>query len=53
LTTTVTEGLLIEDIDQALSRMHALAALGIRFSIDDFGTGYSNLVYLTKMPYTN
>jgi diguanylate cyclase (GGDEF)-like protein len=46
----VTEGLLIEDIDQALSRMHALAALGIRFSIDDFGTGYSNLAYLTRMP---
>jgi EAL domain-containing protein (putative c-di-GMP-specific phosphodiesterase class I) len=46
----VTEGLLIEDIDQAVSRMHALAALGIRFSIDDFGTGYSNLAYLTRMP---
>ncbi|MDQ2822697.1 MAG: EAL domain-containing protein [Pseudomonadota bacterium] len=46
----VTEGLLIEDIDQALSRMNTLATLGIRFSIDDFGTGYSNLAYLTKMP---
>jgi diguanylate cyclase (GGDEF)-like protein len=46
----VTEGLLIDDIDQALTRMHALAALGIRFSIDDFGTGYSNLAYLTRMP---
>ena len=46
----VTEGLLIDDIDQAIARMHALVALGIRFSIDDFGTGYSNLAYLTKMP---
>lgn len=46
----VTEGLLIDDIDQTISRMHELAALGIRFSIDDFGTGYSNLAYLTKMP---
>jgi diguanylate cyclase (GGDEF)-like protein len=46
----VTEGLLVEDIDQALSRMQALANLGIKFSIDDFGTGYSNLAYLTKMP---
>ena len=46
----VTEGLLIEDIDQAVARMHALAALGIRFSVDDFGTGYSNLAYLRKMP---
>lgn len=46
----VTEGLLIEDIEQAIKRMHELAALGIRFSVDDFGTGYSNLAYLTKMP---
>lgn len=46
----VTEGLLIEDIDQAIKRMHELAALGIRFSVDDFGTGYSNMAYLTKMP---
>jgi len=46
----VTEGLLIDDIDQTLGRMHALATLGIRFSIDDFGTGYSNLAYLTRMP---
>jgi diguanylate cyclase (GGDEF)-like protein/PAS domain S-box-containing protein len=46
----VTEGLLVEDIGQAIARMRELAALGIRFSIDDFGTGYSNLAYLKKMP---
>ena len=46
----VTEGLLIEDIDQTIARMHALSSLGIRFSVDDFGTGYSNLAYLKKMP---
>jgi EAL domain-containing protein (putative c-di-GMP-specific phosphodiesterase class I) len=46
----VTEGLLIEDIGQTITRMHELADLGIRFSVDDFGTGYSNLAYLSKMP---
>lgn len=46
----VTEGLLIDDIDQTIERMRTLAAIGIRFSIDDFGTGYSNLAYLKKMP---
>jgi diguanylate cyclase (GGDEF)-like protein/PAS domain S-box-containing protein len=46
----VTEGLLIDDIDQTIARMQALTELGIRFSIDDFGTGYSNLAYLKKMP---
>ncbi|WP_313168321.1 putative bifunctional diguanylate cyclase/phosphodiesterase [Massilia oculi] len=46
----VTEGLLVDDIDDTVSRMQELAQLGIRFSIDDFGTGYSNLAYLRKMP---
>jgi len=46
----VTEGLLIENLDDTIARMHELAQLGIRFSIDDFGTGYSNLAYLKRMP---
>jgi diguanylate cyclase (GGDEF)-like protein/PAS domain S-box-containing protein len=46
----VTEGLLVNDLNETIARMHALAQLGIRFSIDDFGTGYSNLAYLKKMP---
>ncbi len=46
----VTEGLLIDKMDQTIERMHQLAALGLRFSIDDFGTGYSSLAYLKKMP---
>jgi len=46
----LTEGLLIQDREATITRMHALAATGIRFSIDDFGTGYSNLGYLKRMP---
>jgi diguanylate cyclase (GGDEF)-like protein/PAS domain S-box-containing protein len=46
----VTEGLLVDDLDQTIERMTELARLGIRFSIDDFGTGYSNLAYLRRMP---
>jgi diguanylate cyclase (GGDEF)-like protein/PAS domain S-box-containing protein len=46
----VTEGLLIEDIDQTVARMRALSEMGIRFAIDDFGTGYSNLSYLKRLP---
>ncbi|MGJ7914131.1 putative bifunctional diguanylate cyclase/phosphodiesterase [Massilia sp. LXY-6] len=46
----VTEGLLVNDLNDTIARMHELAQMGIRFSIDDFGTGYSNLAYLKKMP---
>ena len=46
----VTEGLLIDKLDDTIARMAQLSALGIRFSIDDFGTGYSSLAYLKKMP---
>ncbi|MES2118746.1 MAG: EAL domain-containing protein, partial [Pseudomonadota bacterium] len=46
----VTEGLLIDQMDATIERMHQLAALGLRFSIDDFGTGYSSLAYLRRMP---
>ncbi len=46
----VTDGLLIENWQDAVSRMSELVALGLRFSIDDFGTGYSSLAYLKKLP---
>lgn len=46
----LTESILIKDADEALARLHALAALGISLVIDDFGTGYSSLAYLKKFP---
>ncbi|EGI77171.1 putative bifunctional diguanylate cyclase/phosphodiesterase [Hylemonella gracilis] len=46
----VTEGLLLDDLEQTIERMEALAERGIRFSIDDFGTGYSSLAYLKRLP---
>lgn len=46
----VTEGLLIDDVNDVIAKMNELAALGIHFSIDDFGTGYSSLAYLKRLP---
>jgi diguanylate cyclase (GGDEF)-like protein len=46
----VTEGLLIDNVDETVARMTELCALGVRFSIDDFGTGYSSLSYIKRLP---
>jgi diguanylate cyclase (GGDEF)-like protein/PAS domain S-box-containing protein len=46
----VTEGLLIDKMEDTIARMHRLTEMGLRFSIDDFGTGYSSMAYLKKMP---
>ena len=47
----MTEGVLIEDADIALSMLVELKALGVRISMDDFGTGYSSLSYLKRFPF--
>lgn len=46
----LTESLVLANIDDAISKMHELKLLGVRFSMDDFGTGYSSLSYLKKLP---
>ena len=46
----LTESLLLNDIDETIANMKALAKIGIQFSLDDFGTGYSSLQYLKKLP---
>ncbi len=45
----LTEGAIIDNLDEGNLKMEELARLGIRFSIDDFGTGYSSLGYLRKL----
>jgi EAL domain-containing protein (putative c-di-GMP-specific phosphodiesterase class I) len=46
----ITENMLISNMEEITSRMHALKRTGIGFSLDDFGTGYSSLAYLKRMP---
>ena len=46
----ITEGLLIDDIPQTVSKLRQIKQLGVNISIDDFGTGYSSLAYLRQFP---
>lgn len=46
----LTETILFEDIDDTISKMHAIRSLGVRFSVDSFGSGYSSIAYLQKLP---
>ncbi len=50
LTLEVTEGLVIEDFDDAAAKMRELVTMGLEFALDDFGTGYSSLAYLKRLP---
>jgi diguanylate cyclase (GGDEF)-like protein len=46
----VTEGLVMEDPEDSISKLQAIQKMGITISIDDFGTGYSSLNYLKRLP---
>ncbi len=46
----VTESGILDNPDQAITKMKILRAKGIHFSIDDFGMGYSPLSYLKRFP---
>lgn len=50
LTLEITEGIVIHNVDDTVSKMQQLKKLGLSFAMDDFGTGYSSLTYLKRLP---
>lgn len=50
ITLEITESIMLQELRPVVSKLRALAGLGIEVSIDDFGTGYSSLSYLKHLP---
>jgi diguanylate cyclase (GGDEF)-like protein/PAS domain S-box-containing protein len=46
----LTEGVMLEGSDAAMTSLHRLRKCGVGFSLDDFGTGYSSLAYVKRLP---
>ncbi|MNP14666.1 Phytochrome-like protein cph2 [compost metagenome] len=46
----ITEGVVIQNLEDTIAKMHTLKKLGVSFAMDDFGTGYSSLTYLKRLP---
>ena len=46
----ITEGIVIQNLEDTIAKMLALKQLGVSFAMDDFGTGYSSLTYLKQLP---
>ncbi|MDO8292426.1 MAG: EAL domain-containing protein [Gallionella sp.] len=46
----LTESMVLSDVTDIVTKMHALKALGVGLAMDDFGTGYSSLSYLKQLP---
>jgi EAL domain-containing protein (putative c-di-GMP-specific phosphodiesterase class I) len=46
----LTESMLVDNVENLITKMNALKAQGVGFSLDDFGTGYSSLSYLKRLP---
>jgi diguanylate cyclase (GGDEF)-like protein/PAS domain S-box-containing protein len=46
----ITEGIVIQNLDDTIAKMRRLKKMGVSFAMDDFGTGYSSLTYLKRLP---
>ena len=46
----ITEGIVIQNLEDTINKMRELKAYGVSFAMDDFGTGYSSLTYLKRLP---
>ncbi|MFY0638493.1 putative bifunctional diguanylate cyclase/phosphodiesterase [Maricaulis maris] len=48
----LTEAVLVDDFEQAQSRLLELHEAGFKVNLDDFGTGFASMGYLHMLPFT-
>jgi diguanylate cyclase (GGDEF)-like protein/PAS domain S-box-containing protein len=46
----LTEGVVMNNVEESNRQMRHLRSLGVSLALDDFGTGYSSLSYLRNLP---
>jgi diguanylate cyclase (GGDEF)-like protein len=46
----ITEGIMMDNVEEKIVLLNEFRQMGIQLSIDDFGTGYSSLGYLKNLP---
>ena len=46
----LTESVLLNSVEDAITKMNQIRERGVTFSLDDFGTGFSSLTYLKRLP---
>ncbi|MDD9911320.1 MAG: EAL domain-containing protein [Ahrensia sp.] len=46
----ITESSMLDDIDDAIAKLHGFKKIGVSVALDDFGTGYSSLSYMSRLP---
>lgn len=46
----ITEGMAMQNIDNAIRMLKAMKEMGVRIALDDFGTGYSSLSQIKRFP---
>ncbi len=47
----LTEGVVVDNENEAVAAMDQLRDKGVRLALDDFGTGYSSLIYLRRFAF--